>query len=292
MTIKNQLADFLKSSELSQSNIAKKLGISSATLSQYMQGKYAGAVKTLEKRIKEFLEREENRLKTATLSFVETKTSQKIKQSCQLAFDTQDLVLIIGASGIGKTVSLKDYAQKTENAIYLECDLSHTPKNMLLEIAEKMKIVLEKKDFHSITNAVVKHLSSSDSLLIFDEAELLPHKTLETIRRLHDKSEAAIVLAGMPNLKSNLRGKKGEHQQLFSRIGLVVDCGKTSSNEDLEKIITSNQELIPLKDDLITLAKNNARRLSKIVRGASRLLKSGEKLNSDILKSFSSLLME
>ena len=289
--IQEQLVNFIDNSTLSQSAIAKKMAVSPTTISLYLQSKYNGDNSVLEKKIKEFLEREAQRQKAKKFSFVQTIASKKIMNGCQLAFDTQDIVLIVGNAGLGKTISLKNYASNTEATTYIECDLTHTPKSILQEIAEQKKLVLEKKDFHSVNKAVVKALSSSDELIIFDEAELLSYKSLEVIRRLHDKTEAAIVLAGLPSLKNNLRGKKGENKQLFSRIGLVVDIGNELSKEDLTKIINSQEDLKPFVEDLIALSKGNPRRLNKIVKGAFRLLNKGEVLTKASFQNYSSLLL-
>lgn len=291
--IKEQLLSFLDNKKSSQANIAKKIGVSNTTLSMYLQDKYNGDVLTLETKLKQFLDREKNRKLSNEFVFVDTSLSQKIQQSCSFAFDTQDIVLIIGGSGVGKTAALKSFTEKTKSVIYIECDLSFTPKNILLEIAQQLKLDLEKigKNLFALNDAILKDLKDRDVLLIFDEAELLSYKSLETIRRIHDKSETAIVLAGMPKLKTNLRGKKGDFLQLFSRIGIAVDVGNEVSEADLGKVIAEQGEFSKFAEDLKKLAKGNLRRLTKILKGSKQLLKKGEKLDAETLKTYSSFLI-
>lgn len=291
--IKELLLAFLDNKKSSQANIAKKIGVSNTTLSMYLQDKYNGDVLTLETKLKQFLDREKNRKLSNEFVFVDTSLSQKIQQSCSFAFDTQDIVLIIGGSGVGKTAALKSFTEKTKSVIYIECDLSFTPKNILLEIAQQLKLDLEKigKNLFALNDAILKDLKDRDVLLIFDEAELLSYKSLETIRRIHDKSETAIVLAGMPKLKTNLRGKKGDFLQLFSRIGIAVDVGNEVSEADLGKVIAEQGEFSKFAEDLKKLAKGNLRRLTKILKGSKQLLKKGEKLDAETLKTYSSFLI-
>ncbi|CRL44634.1 hypothetical protein SGGMMB4_01839 [Sodalis glossinidius str. 'morsitans'] len=56
-------------------------------------------------------------------------------------------------------------------------------------------------------------------LVLVDEAELLPYRALEVLRRIHDSFGVAIVLAGMPRLLLNLKGSRGEYAQLYSIAG-------------------------------------------------------------------------
>lgn len=290
--IKEILAEFLKQNDVSQSSIAKKINVSTATLSQYLQGKYNGDVKTLETKIKQFLDREKSRKQTKDFVFIDTSLSQKIQQSCNFAFDTQDMILIVGGSGVGKTEALKQFARKTEAAIYIECDLTLSPKNILQEIAQQLNIDLEKiKNIFALNSAVLKELNNRDVLLIFDEAELLSYKTLETIRRIHDKSGTAVVLAGMPKLRANLKGKKGDFLQLFSRIGIVIDVGSEVPQADLEKVISGQDDFASFSKELSSLAQGNLRRLTKIAKGCRKLLQKGESLNEELFKTYASFLL-
>lgn len=286
------LAEFLEQNDVSQASVAKKINVSTTALSQFMSGIYKGDVKTLENKLTQFLEREFSRKQSTGFKFVETSLSQKIQNGCSFAFDTQDMILIVGASGVGKTEALKQYAAKTEAAIYIECDFSFSPKNILQEIATQLKLDLGKiKNFFALNSAVLKELSNRDVLLIFDEAELLTYKTLETIRRIHDKTGSAVVLAGMPKLRANLRGKKGDFLQLFSRIGIAVDVGNEVPEADLETVILGQSEFAPFVKELKTLANGNLRRLTKIVKGSKKLMQKGEKLNKELFNSYASFLI-
>ncbi len=61
---------------------------------------------------------------------------------------------------------------------------------------------------------------------MIDEAELLSTRSLEFIRRIHDLASVGVVLAGMPRLLVNLKGKNNELAQLYiaSRFACDLKC--------------------------------------------------------------------
>lgn len=85
---------------------------------------------------------------------------------------------------------------------------------------------------------IINKLKDSGRLIIVDEAEHLPYRVLELIRRIHDKANIGILLVGMPKLVANLRGKRSQYEQLYSRIGIA---GRLNSlrPEDTETIVNS-----------------------------------------------------
>ena len=58
-------------------------------------------------------------------------------------------------------------------------------------------------------------------MLLIDEAEHLPLRALEDLRRIYDFSSTPLILAGTEILLKNLVGRNKELRQLYSRI-----CGK------------------------------------------------------------------
>lgn len=289
--ILENLREFLGKGIVSQAEFAKKIQVSSATLNLYLKDKYEGKIEPLEKKISQFLERYQERSQVAEIKLIETETVKKIQSSCQLAFEVKDIFLLIGGSGLGKTVSLKNYAEKTKSAIYFECDLSYTPKNIIKEIAAKLKIKSEKKDFFSLNKAVIQTLEDADFLLIFDEAELLPYKSLETIRRLYDKTNTAIILAGMPRLRANLKGSKGDFIQLFSRVGLSLDLGESLPQNELKQIIKGQGNLAEFAELLSQLANGNSRRLNKLLKGSLRILAQRGEISAETIQSYAEMLI-
>jgi DNA transposition AAA+ family ATPase len=62
--------------------------------------------------------------------------------------------------------------------------------------------ISKRGNMHELSEACIAALRDSGRLLMVDEAENLPYRALETLRRIHDKSGIGLVLAGMPVLLS------------------------------------------------------------------------------------------
>jgi len=137
-------------------------------------------------------------------------------------------------------------------------------------------------------------LRDSGRLIVVDEAENLPLRALEIVRRLHDETGCGLVLSGMPRLVANLRGKHGELVQLYSRVSVALNLGESLPDDELFEIAKA---ALPDADEetLLELVKHsngNTRRMSKLMRGAVRTAnKNGIKMQAGIVKKYSSLII-
>ncbi|WP_335334093.1 AAA family ATPase [Candidatus Sodalis pierantonius] len=137
-------------------------------------------------------------------------------------------------------------------------------------------------NIHELVEECVQGLRDKNWLVLVDEAELLPYRVLEVLRRIHDRSGVAIVLAGMPRLLLNLKGSRGEYAQLYSRVGMALDLEsrkKDSEAEDFSAILgsllsnggVSDKPLAPeIAAAFRKHSRGNYRRLFKLARGVAR----------------------
>ncbi|MGL9774989.1 MAG: hypothetical protein ACR5LG_16235 [Sodalis sp. (in: enterobacteria)] len=72
-----------------------------------------------------------------------------------------------------------------------------------------------------------KGLRDKNWLVLVEEAELLPYKALEVLRRIHDRSGVAIVLAGMA-LDLASRRKESEAEDFSAILGSLLSNGEVS----------------------------------------------------------------
>ncbi|HAN6249941.1 TPA: AAA family ATPase, partial [Escherichia coli] len=176
-------------------------------------------------------------------------------------------------AGLGKTMILREYARRNRDAVLIEADPGYTARTLLEELCRQLGVKV-RGNIHELIDACVRELRDSGRLLMVDEAELLPYRALEVLRRLHDKAGIGIVLAGMPRLLINLKGRRGEFAQLYSRVALALNLGDTLSQEDFNQIATG---LMPeaaepeISEALYARSLGNARRLFKLARGVYRI---------------------
>ncbi|EFA28042.1 Magnesium and cobalt efflux protein corC, partial [Haemophilus influenzae HK1212] len=124
------------------------------------------------------------------------------------------------------------------------------------------------------------------------EAELLSTRSLEFVRRLHDKTQIGVVLAGMPRLLVNLRGKSGEFAQLYSRVNNTHNFGNALPDKDLAMLIESALGTGEFNDAFIKFSKGNARRLSNLMSGVVRLSKLNEcDITYDMIEEYNKMLI-
>lgn len=262
---KELLQSFKDSQSLSQARLATMLGVSAATVSQYLNGTYTGDIKAIDKKVRELVERSQDKQKDIKTGFVLTGSARRTLSVCTDAHVLGDIRLVIGEAGLGKTVAIKEYAMHTDGVILVESEPTFSPKILLNQLCHALGVAPSRNN-HDNLSAIKNKLKDSGRLIIIDEAELLSYKCLEIIRRIHDMTGVGVILAGMPRLVANLKGKSGEYKQLYSRVGFVHDLGTGLSDDDIGLLA---KQLLGTDEHNTALQKacgGNARRLSKLIR--------------------------
>ena len=291
MSIHVELNDLMTRKGYSQTQVARAIGKSTAVINQYLQGKYAGDVPAIDALARSFINREVEKEKSQkiTARFVPTVTSRKGMDVIRYAHLDGDLNVIYGAAGLGKTMILREYAAQHRDALLIEADPGYTARVVLEELCGLLGIS-KRGNMHELSEACIAALRDSGRLLMVDEAENLPYRALETLRRIHDKSGIGLVLAGMPRLIINLKGKRGEYQQLYSRVGFALCIGDSLPQSDITDIAVS---MLPgAGSQEVSEALFNARRLFKLVRGVSRHSEiSGNAVSAGAVRKFAEMLI-
>lgn len=286
------LQSFKEEKDLSQAKLATMLNVSPTTVSQYLNGTYAGDTDSIDKKVRELIERAKDKANDVKSDFVATTTAKNIMNVCAMAHAMNDINLVIGEAGLGKTVALKHYAGNTEGVVLIETAPTFSPKVLLVELCHKIGIMPSRNNHDNIT-AIVEKLKDSERLIIIDEAELLSYKCLEVIRRIHDMAGVGVVLVGMPRLRANLRGKRGEYKQLYSRIGFVCDLADRLPDDDIGELIFGVFGTNDFNDSFVKASGGNARRLSKLIRGVNRIAKMNNKpINAKMVQRISEMLID
>ncbi|HGY2368678.1 AAA family ATPase [Citrobacter portucalensis] len=296
MSIQAELNDLMGRKGYSQTQVARAMGKSPAVINQYLQGKYAGDVRSIDELARSFIAREADKEKSRRITsrFISTVTSRKGMEVIRLAHLDGDLNVIYGAAGLGKTMILREYAAQHRDALLIEADPGYTARVVLEELCSLLGLS-KRGNMHELSESCISALRESGRLLMVDEAENLPYRALETLRRIHDKSGIGLILAGMPRLIINLKGKRGEYQQLYSRVGLALNIGDSLPQEDICDIAVS---MLPdaagtdVSAALFKASHGNARRLFKLVRGVSRHSEiSGQAVSAGAVRKFAEMLI-
>lgn len=296
MNLQDQLNQFMQTHHVKQEDVAKGVGVSSTMISLWRQGKYMGKNEDVEIKVAAYLERERGKLARPELTqvFVNTPTAQKMLQMLRLAHLERENALLYAQAGMGKTTTIKHYAQQYPDVILIEADVTDTPAVVLKTIAKKIGTPTT-GTLHDIKEGILEKLSYSGRMIIVDEAEQLSIKSLEILRRLHDKAGIGLVLVGMPRLLVNLMGKRGELAQLYSRIGFHLSLPeKVAKNELLQMarvVLPSTPENV-LKE-LVMISHGSPRHLwkaMKLVYGISQT--NQEPISSEMVQEAKQTLVQ
>ena len=296
MSTAQDLQNYISGRGISQSTVARGIGRSTATINQYLQGKYNGDVETLDKLAAAWLQTQQERENdTRTqLNYTYTATAQRLEEVLRLAHVEGETVVIYGQAGLGKTSALEAYVKRNPDAIMIDSDPSYSAKVLLSSMALALGVE-SRGSLHQLIEELIKKLKNSGRIILVDEAENLPLRALECLRRIHDKTGVGLVLAGMPRLLVNLRGSKGELKQLYSRVAFKFDLGNTIPNTELSEII--NQSLMGIEsetvNELVIASKGNTRRLAKLIRGVTRMAKvNNRELDDNMVREFEKMLID
>ena len=288
---------------MSMTSIAKMCNISPSVLSQWLNDKYPGSIERIDRVVQDFLARQKEKKECSFKEgFLDVRNARLVFDLCRMCHVENEIGVITGTAGLGKTTSLKEYSSRHEDVIMIDVDNTYTTKVLISEIHSACRLPSGKLLSHILFEQVVKKLKGSNRLLIIDEAEHLSVKTLDLVRRLHDRTGIGIVISGLPQFLTALRSRRGDYEYIYSRIGLKTVLGKwnladtkTLVSQSIPGIFDSEISELGISDFAIKMfheySRGNARTLSKLVKRPVRLAKLNKRsIDKQIIKKASGLL--
>lgn len=208
--------------------IAIMLGRSTAAISQYLNKKYEGDVRELEKDIATLLRREEElEFVRAPRVFCNTEASRLIWEVLEYCDLKQKMGAVVGPSGTGKTETCNEYKRKNRATILITLDIAtRNPGAVIRLIAEKSGGVGHRPTISQMLHSTIARLKESRRLLIVDEAHFMTWEALELVRKIHDCAGIGVVYVGQERLYDQMRGNDGKaylYDQIYSRIAVKRD---------------------------------------------------------------------
>lgn len=218
----NGLLDFMESSGKSRQQVAKETGLSAAAISQFLNQKYGGDNEEIARTITNYMKLAKKRisLNRHTCFYEELANTQKVVFACSYAHTRNDITLVFGDAGAGKTTALEYYKDNNAGVVMVtanSCTASATA--VLNMICQKTgKSITGRKDM--MMNSLINYFRGSNRLVIIDEADHLTLAALQAVRNLNDDAGVGIVLAGNNKIYNQMLigSKSSELQQLKTRI--------------------------------------------------------------------------
>lgn len=211
----------------SQKIAAQNIGYSVAAISTYRNGKYDGNLETFEGKLEEFFENldaaENLKSRQVGTEYVPTSISQSVYETIRLCHLKGGLAIEAGDAGIGKTMACRQYCRDYPNsAIYV------TVNPCLSTVVAFLKLLCRQLKISASGHKDDMWLDISDALrgerkvIIVDEAQHLPIKTIETLRAFFDSNpEIGVCLVGNIETVTNTGKSKESFAQIRNRTKLT-----------------------------------------------------------------------
>ena len=214
--LRARLAAYKAEHSLTNADLGRELGgIGVTQVSKYLNGTPEGDVARLEENARDML-RTASARRTLAKALFETDASAEINATCELIRKTNDIGLIHGPAGSGKTKGIDLYC--ASNALALHVTLSKWdggPGGLEAAIYEQMDNKSRTRRERRST-WMRRQLAGSNRLLIIDNAHRLTRGALAWLFDFWDDTQIPIALIGNPEVLDRIR----ENDQQFSRIGV------------------------------------------------------------------------
>ncbi|ANV98307.1 hypothetical protein BBW65_07110 [Helicobacter enhydrae] len=273
--VRADLEAFMSRENVSQASLSRALGVSASAISLFVKDKYTGKSEELAEKIKLYIANFSKREQKVETKLYESKDKRMSDFVISEAIENREIAIITGEAGSGKSSIAKEWSKSHPNVVLIEATLHTTASVLLKELCVRFGVNGGSNLHESVSN-IAKYLKSADVVLMIDEAEHLPLRALEDLRRIWDFSGVPLVLFGTEILVRNLVGKNGELRQLYSRIGGKYKMKGLDKKECKEVFC---EEIYPY-----TLG--NFRASSKLYKRARRLAElHSEPLSEEIIKN-------
>lgn len=217
-----ELQEFMKLSGKSQRQISKETGISSSAISQFLDGIYKGDNEKVAQTIKQYLTVSKERLNNIqnTVFYEGLYNTKNVLFACAYAHKHNDIALVSGDAGAGKTTALEHYTNNNTGVIMVTADSCTTTATAILKVISEKLGKQSNYRKSALMQELISQLKGTNRLIIIDEADHLTLQALQAVRNLNDSAKVGIVLSGNDKIyRQMLIGQKGhEFDQIRTRI--------------------------------------------------------------------------
>jgi DNA transposition AAA+ family ATPase len=234
------LKTYIQEKGASQLAVARDCGISPAVVSQLLKKEYKGNIERVCKQVRDFLSLEEQR-ETAFISpfFVLTQQASDALLVCAAAHKFRFIGLLEGGPGLGKTMSLEQYASNHSGVVLITASVWNSSRGAIANLLTRAVRVSVTCNGLADCVELINSKIGSGALIIFDESQHLSKELLEGIRNINDTARVGIVLSGTLQVSSRMADKRAGfgYAQIASRIGCRRTLSERVMREDVEKIV-------------------------------------------------------
>lgn len=273
--LQRKLRDFLNECG-SQNKAAQALGKSTAAISTYLNDCYKGNLENFESFLEETFSNKTaaESLKSAGLenTYKPTSISESVYQTIRMCHLRGGLAIECGDAGIGKTMACKKYVEDyPDTAIYVTVNPCLVSLSAFLKVLCRVQKITANGRKDEMWMRLSESFGGERKVLIIDEAQHLPIKTIEAIRAFFDSnSSLGICLVG--NILTV--AQKGKSKEEFAQIRNRTKSTKVRRTSAIQSSDISLLFPVIAADEKATKFVLGVARSEQGLRGASNLVSS------------------
>lgn len=226
---------YIKAANIPQAEVARRIKLSDAFMSQYVNYSVKGSVENIERVLREYLQQEEEAAAAKEKktpyqldnSYKPTSISQDVYQSIRYSQIARKLVILHGDAGVGKTEGADQYwRDNPKSTIKITIRASKSSMRGVAELlCEEMKLP-QTGGTSGMWTAIHAQIRHTNKVIVVDEAQLLKGLPLEELRQIPDGDNRhgtpgnGVVLIGNSELYQRVK-KQEITKQAYSRMGLT-----------------------------------------------------------------------
>jgi len=209
-----ELLEFRQKHGLTNSELGRRLGESEYFISKYINDKLDRDPADFADRARNALAAFRARLEDATCLFP-TSVTKNIAGRIEVARRIQDIMLIVGPSGEGKTCAARMFADANPGTIYVQlCVDQRDHKQVASAIFQKLELRSQWKGQCPKAAFVRAQLRASNRVIIIDEAHMLDGSGRQFMFNLNRETGCAVVLIGNPEILDRIRANEQQEYRL------------------------------------------------------------------------------
>lgn len=283
------LQAFIDETKKSRRQIAKEIGLSAAAITQFLNGNYIGDNEEIASSVNSYLSVSKQRLNSVqACNFYEgLYNTQEVLYAANYAHRMNDITLVCGDAGAGKTTALKHYAENNAGVIFITANSCTTSASAVLNLICRAlgRQISGRRD--TIMESLIQILEGTNRLIIVDEADHLSLGALQAVRNINDRAHVGVVLSGNEKIYDQMRygRRSSQFQQLRTRIIVRKWVHNDYSVEEINALFPNTDSVCCAQ--LLKLATTESLRTARKLYDIAleNATSKGQPLNAKLLKA-------
>ena len=255
----------------SRKRAARFLHCDPTTIGRLLKHSYAGDVPGYVERMRQVLRRERlRRTIPDEPALAAISTTAAVHRTMQIAHLEGRIAAVLGPTGVGKTVAVRQYGETTDNVASIVAGCTGTKEVVAKRLCAALDMETRGRTA-KLRDALIERLRGTDWLLVVDEIDEVPTSTLRLLREITDETRVGLVIVGTETFLEDLRAKGSKVVNQFLGRVAYVEVLAGLGRDDVEAIAEPYKLDKAAMEVLTAAASGQARRVAALLVAAQRM---------------------